>query len=311
VAIGQVLGAVIEGIEQRMLSESLLAGLPTGFADLDQKLSGLRPGNLIIIAGRPSMGKTAFALNIAEHVAVVARKPVAVFSLEMSGEELGHRSISSLGGVSIERLISGKQLDDDDWERMTVALGKLHEAPLVIDDSAGLTISQIAARARRIKRRQGLSLIVVDYLQLMGGETDNRTGNRNLELGDLTRRLKALAKDLHVPVIALSQLSRKVEDRPNKRPMMSDLRDSGSIEQDADVILMVYRDEYYNPASSEAGTAEILIAKNRMGATGDVMLAFQGEFCRFRSLTRDAVSRIAHARVTSQVQKPRKRGFND
>ncbi|MDP2825133.1 MAG: replicative DNA helicase [Sulfuritalea sp.] len=305
VAIGTVLGSVLEGIETRQASDSSTAGLSTGFVDLDRKLCGLHPGDLIIIAGRTSMGKSSLALNIAENVAV-GGKPALVFSLEMETGQLGTRSLASLGSVSMERMRNGRMLDSD-WDGITAALGKLHEAPLLIDDSGGLTVTQMAARARRMMRRQGLALIVIDYLQLMRGEGNTR----NEELGDLTRRLKLLAKELRVPVILLSQLSRKVEDRTNKRPLMSDLRESGAIEQDADVILMVYRDEYYNPGSPDAGTAEVLIAKQRMGATGEVRLAFQGEFSRFRDLARDDLARIDHARATAKMQKGKSRGLDD
>ncbi len=302
-AIGALLGAVIDDLETRSVSDSSIAGLPTGFADLDHKLSGLHPDDLIILAGRPAMGKTALALNIAENVAT-SGKPALVFSLEMSNKQLATRSVASLGGVSMERMRNGRLLDSD-WDGITAALGRLHEAPLIIDESGGLTVSQMAARARRVMRRQGLALIVIDYLQLMRGEGNNR----NEELGDLTRRLKLMAKDLSVPVVLLSQLSRKVEERTNKRPLMSDLRESGAIEQDADVILMVYRDEYYNSGSPDVGTAEVLITKHRMGATGEVRLAFQGEFSRFRDLARDDLARIDHARATAKMQKSKSRGF--
>jgi len=306
VSIGTVLGAVIEGIDSRYNSEtSSIAGLPTGFADLDRKTSGLHPGDLIIIAGRPSMGKTALGQNISESVAMTG-KTVLLFSLEMSDEQLATRALASQSGVSMERLRNGK-LHDSDWDSLTMALGKLHEAPLIIDESCGLTVTQMAARARRVMRRQGLSLIVIDYLQLLRGEGNTR----NEELGDLTRRLKLMAKELHVPVILLSQLSRKVEERTNKRPLMSDLRESGAIEQDADMILMVYRDEYYYPESPAAGTAEILIVKHRMGATGEVRLAFQGEFSRFRDLALDDVARINHARAATKTRQSRRSGFDD
>ncbi|MCK9382121.1 MAG: replicative DNA helicase [Sulfuritalea sp.] len=305
VAIGTVLGSVIEDIEARYNSESSIAGLSTGLVDLDHKLSGLHRGDLIIIAGRASMGKTALAFNIAENVAT-AGKPALVFSLEMGNKQLGTRAIASLGGVSMERMRSGRLLDSD-WDGITTALGRLHDAPLIVDESGGLTVSQMAARARRQMRRQGLALVVIDYLQLMRGEGNTR----NEELGDLTRRLKLMAKDLDVPVILLSQISRKVEDRTNKRPLMSDLRESGAIEQDADVILMVYRDEYYHPESADAGTAEVLIVKHRMGATGEVRLAFQGECSRFGDLARDDLARIDHARATAKMQRNRSRGLDD
>jgi replicative DNA helicase len=305
VAIGAILGSVVEKIEARFATNADVAGLPTGFIDLDQKTSGLQPGDLIILAARPSMGKTALAMNIAETVAT-SGKVALVFSLEMSGDQLGTRALASQGGIAIERLRTGR-LTDDDWDRMTVVLGRLHGAPLVIDTSGSLTVTQMAARARRLMRRQGLALVVIDYLQLMNGTG----GNRNEQLGDLTRHLKLMAKDLHVPVIVLSQLSRNVEARPNKRPQMSDLRESGAIEQDADVILMMYRDEYYNPASSDAGTAEVLIVKQRMGATGVVRLAFQAEYSRFRDLACDDLQRIDHARATAKMQRSRKPGFDD
>jgi replicative DNA helicase len=307
VAIGSVLTSVIEDIEARYNSDSSIAGLSTGLADLDRKLSGLHPGDLIIVAGRASMGKTTLAFNIAENVAITG-KPALVFSLEMGNKQLGTRALASQGGVSMERMRSGRLLDSD-WDGITRALGRLHEAPLIIDESGGLTVSQMAARARRQMRRQGLALVVIDYLQLMRGE--GNTNTRNEELGDLTRRLKLMAKDLLVPVILLSQISRKVEDRTNKRPVMSDLRESGAIEQDADVILMVYRDDYYHAESADAGTAEVLIVKHRMGATGEVRLSFKGECSRFGDLARDDLARIDHARATAKMQKGRGRGFDD
>jgi replicative DNA helicase len=304
-AIGAVLGALIDDLEARSTSDSSIAGLPTGFTDLDRKLSGLHPGDLIILAGRPAMGKTALALNIAENVATVG-KPALVFSMEMSDKQLATRSVASLGSVSMERMRNGRLLDSD-WDGITAALGRLHEAPLIIDESGGLTVTQMTARARRVMRRQGLALIVIDYLQLMRGEGNNR----NEELGDLTRRLKLMAKELRVPVIVLSQLSRKVEERTNKRPLMSDLRESGAIEQDADLILMVYRDEYYNSGSPDVGTAEVLITKHRMGAIGEVRLAFQGEFSRFRDLATNDMARINHAKAIARMQKSKRHGFGD
>lgn len=304
VAIGSVLGAVIADLEERFNRNGDIAGLPTGLADLDRKLSGLHPGDLIIIAGRPSMGKTALALNIAENIAT-SGKPAMVFSLEMGDKQLAERALASIGGVSMERIRNG-QLNDGDWDGITVALGKLHEAPLVIDESGSLTVTQMAARARRVMRRQGLALIVIDYLQLMRGEGSTR----NEELGDLTRRLKMMAKELRVPVILLSQLSREVEKRTNKRPIMSDLRESGAIEQDADVILMIYRDEYYNEGSAEAGTAEVLITKHRMGSTGSVRLAFQGEYSRFRDLDMDTLARINHSKSMAKAPRRLKGGLD-
>ena len=305
VSVGTVLSSVVEDIEARCNSGSSIAGLSTGFVDLDRKLSGLHPGDLVILAGRPAMGKTCLALNIAGHVSVELGRPVLVFSLEMTYRQLATRALSSAGNVSMTRLRNGRLLDTD-WDGITNGLGKLHAAPLFIDESSSLTVSDMTTRARRVLRRQGLALIVIDYLQLMRGEGNNR----NEELGDITRRLKLMAKALHVPVVVLSQLSRKVEERPNKRPLMSDLRESGAIEQDADVILMVYRDDYYNSESTDAGTGEILIVKQRQGELGDVRLAFQGDLSRFRDLAFDELQRFDHARAEAKMAKSRRGGFD-
>ncbi len=299
-----VLGKVVERIEDRMNRGGGTSGLPTGFADVDHLLDGLKPGDLIIIAGRPSMGKSAFALNIAENVAT-AGTPTLIFSLEMSDEQLAQRSLSSLGSIETTKLAAGR-MSDEDWERVSAALGRLHEAPLIIDQSASLGVAQMHARARRQKRKGGLGLVVIDYLQLMTGQGQNR----NEELSAITRSLKLMARDLKVPVIVLSQLSRKVEERADKRPMLSDLRESGAIEQDADEVLMLYRDDYYNPGSPWKGIAECLVRKNRMGACGDVKLIFQPEFSRFRDADSTA---IAEAHRRSHGAKPvpkRSRGFD-
>lgn len=298
-----VLGKVIERIEERMNRGGATSGLPTGFADVDRLLDGLKPGDLIIIAGRPSMGKSAFALNIAENVAT-AGTPTMIFSLEMSDEQLAQRSLSSLGGVETTKLSAGR-MHDEDWERVSAALGQLHEAPLVIDSSASLSVAQMHARARRQKRKGGLGLIVIDYLQLMSGQGNNR----NEELSAITRGLKLMARDLSVPVIVLSQLSREVEKRADKRPMLSDLRESGAIEQDADQVLMIYRDEYYNDESPWKGIAECLIRKNRMGPCGDVKLIFQPEYSRFRDADRTTIADVA-ARAREARPVKRKGGFN-
>lgn len=257
-----------------------VTGVPTGFIDLDAKTSGLQPGDLIIVAGRPSMGKTAFAMNVAEHVAVEKHLPVAVFSMEMGGTQLVMRMLGSVGRLDQHVLRTGR-LQDEDWSRLTTAIGKLSEAPMFIDETAALTALELRARARRLARQFGgkLGLIVIDYMQLMAGS--GRSDNRASELGEISRGLKGLAKELRVPVIALSQLSRSVEQRPNKRPMMSDLRESGAIEQDADLILFMYRDEYYNPDSEFKGLAEVIIGKHRNGPTGKVPLAFIGHFAKF------------------------------
>lgn len=302
--IGSVLLSVIESIEKRRDSRGELSGLKTGFADLDRITNGFQAGDLIIVAGRPSMGKTAFALNIAENVALNDGTAL-VFSLEMGKEALTERALASVGGLSIGAIRSGRLSDDDD-SRLFFALGKLNNAKLIIDEQGAPTIGQMRSRARRVKRQHGLDLIVVDYIQLMAGEG----GNRNEQVGSITRSLKLLARELAVPVIALSQLSRDVEKRPDKRPMMSDLRDSGSIEQDADLVLMAYRDEYYNPNGPFKGLAELLIRKHRMGELGDVRLTFQGEFSRFRDADPDAWRRAQDA---AQIAKPtaRKRLADD
>jgi len=258
-----------------------VTGVPTGFIDLDEKTSGLQPSDMLIVAGRPSMGKTSFALNIAEYVAVEKRLPVAIFSMEMPGNQLATRFISSVGRINMQRIRNGR-LSDDDWQRLTMAMGKLYEAPIYIDETPGLNPIDLRARARRLARQCGrLGLIVIDYLQLMNSarETDNRAN----ELSEISRSVKALAKELHVPILALSQLNRSLEQRPNKRPVMSDLRESGAIEQDADVIMFIYRDEVYNPDSPDKGMAELIIGKHRNGPTGMVRMTFLGEFTRFEN----------------------------
>ena len=260
-----------------------VTGIPTGFIDLDAKTSGLQPGDLVIVAGRPSMGKTAFSRNNAEHVAVEAHLPVAVFSMEMGGAQLVMRMLGSVGRLDQHVLRTGK-LGDEDWQKLTYAIGKLSEAPMYIDETPALTALELRARARRLARQHGgkLGLIVIDSLQLRSGS--GRGDNRTAELGEISRGLKGLAKELQVPVIALSQLSRAVEQRPNKRPMMSDLRESGAIEQDADIIIFMYREEYYNPENVEVkGMAEAIIGKHRNGPTGAVRLAFVGKHAKFEN----------------------------
>lgn len=283
--IAEIIGHVLNGIEERFAREGGITGLPTGFADIDDMLDGLMPGDLIILAGRPSMGKTALALNMAEHCAVELRKAAMVFSLEMGEQQLGIRSLASIGQVNSRALQSGR-MQDPDWERLTLAVGKLHEAPLIVDQSVNLTAAQMWSRARRQMRKTGLSLIVIDYLQLMPIAAGSGN-NRATDLGDITRTLKHMARDLNVPVICLSQLSRRVEERADKRPMMNDLRESGAIEQDADVIAMLYRDDYYNPDSQSRGMAEFIVRKNRMGETGTRMLVFHPEYSRFLSASRE------------------------
>jgi replicative DNA helicase len=260
-----------------------VTGVPTGLVDLDQKTSGLQPSDMIIVAGRPAMGKTTLALNIAEHVAVDCGLPVGIFSMEMPGTQLATRFISSIGRIDQTKLRTGR-LTDDDWQRLTSAMGRLYEAPIFIDETPGLNPIDLRARARRLSRKCGkLGLIVIDYLQLMTGVRDS--DNRASELSDISRSVKSLAKELNVPIIALSQLNRSLEQRPNKRPVMSDLRESGAIEQDADIIMFIYRDEVYNPDSPDKGSAELIIGKHRNGPTGMVRLTFRGECTRFDNFT--------------------------
>ena len=264
---------------------SEVTGVPTGFVDLDTKTSGLQPGDLIIVAGRPSMGKTAFSLNIAENVALDANLTVAVFSMEMGAQQLVMRMLGSVGRLDQHKLRTGR-IGEDDWPRLTHALGRLNETPFFIDESPGLTAMEVRARARRLARQcQGdrpLGLIVIDYLQLMSGAA-GQSENRATEISEISRAIKALAKELQVPVIALSQLSRKVEERNDKRPLMSDLRESGAIEQDADIILMMYREDYYKPDTQEKGIAEVIVGKHRNGPTGTVKLTFLKEYTRFEN----------------------------
>lgn len=291
VPIPPLLTQVVERIETLYGrdNDSDVTGVATGFADLDKMTSGLQPGDLVVVAGRPSMGKTAFSINIAENIALDSNKAVAIFSMEMGGTQLAMRMIGSVGRLNQHTLRTGK-LEDEDWSRMTHALGRLNDAPIFIDETAALNSLELRSRARRLHRQNekkgGLGLIVIDYLQLMSSSSSGGKGgeNRATEISEISRSLKALAKELHVPVIALSQLNRSLEQRPNKRPVMSDLRESGAIEQDADLILFIYRDEVYNPDSPDKGKAEIIIGKQRNGPIGTVALAFRGEFTRFENL---------------------------
>ncbi len=268
-------------LQLRYENRGSVTGLSTGFTDLDEMTTGLQPADLIIVAARPSMGKTALALNIAEHAAIKTKKAVAVFSMEMSASQLAFRLISSLGRVNQQHLRTG-DVQDEEWPRITAAITSLADAKIFIDDTPALSPIELRSRARRLKREHDLGLIVIDYLQLMA--VPGNQENRATEISEISRSLKALAKELNVPVIALSQLNRSLEQRGDKRPMMSDLRESGAIEQDADVIVFIYRDEYYNKESSDKGVAEIIIGKQRNGPTGTVKLAFVGEHTRFRDL---------------------------
>ncbi len=284
-AIKDVLVSVVDRIDQLFNQDGSITGLPTGYNDLDEMTSGLQQGDLIIVAGRPSMGKTTFSMNIAEHAAMTCDKPVAVFSMEMPADSLAMRMISSLGRIDQNKVRSGK-LGDDDWPRLTSAIGMLQEKPLFIDDTGGLSPNELRARCRRLTREHGqLGLVVIDYLQLM--QVPGFKENRTAEISEISRSLKGLAKELNVPVIALSQLNRSLEQRPDKRPVMSDLRESGAIEQDADVIIFIYRDEVYNEESPDKGTAEILIRKQRNGPIGSVRLTFLGKYTRFENCTFD------------------------
>ncbi|HWH15675.1 MAG TPA: replicative DNA helicase, partial [Miltoncostaeaceae bacterium] len=266
---------------------SEVTGLPTGFTDLDRLTGGLRPSNLVVIAARPSMGKTALALSIAEHVALREAQSVALFSLEMSGEELVQRMLGSVAMVDVTRLRNGR-LAAEDWPRVTRAADQLAKAKLFIDDSEGLTIGEMRTKARRLKSREGLGLVLIDYIQLMEGGAGRRDENRVQELSTISRGLKMLARDLDVPIIVLSQLNRSPDARNDKRPMLSDLRESGAIEQDADMVLMIYRDEYYNPDSQEQGVAEVNLAKHRNGPTDRVKLAFMGKYAKFGNIAPSA-----------------------
>ncbi|MFT5259715.1 MAG: replicative DNA helicase [Saprospiraceae bacterium] len=272
----------VDRIEALNESGSSITGISTGYAKLDDKTSGLQRGDLIVVAGRPSMGKTSFCMNLAEYAAIEQGMKVAVFSMEMPGESLATRLISSLGRVNSSKLRSG-QLSDEDWPRISNAIRLLNEAKIHVDDSAGLTPIEIRSRARRLARELGgLDMIVIDYLQLMQSSESNE--NRATEISQMTRSLKMLAKELDLPLIILSQLNRSLEQRPDKRPVMSDLRESGAIEQDADVIFFIYRDEVYDDESNDKGIAEIIIGKQRNGPIGKVKLAFIGEFTRFENL---------------------------
>jgi len=287
VAIKDLLVKAVDRIDELFQQDNPITGVPTGWDKFDEQTSGLQKGDLVIVAGRPSMGKTTFAMNIAEHAAIKAGAPTAVFSMEMPGEQLAMRMLSSLGRIDQHKVRTGK-LDDDDWPRLTSAVGILAEAPLFIDDTPALSPNELRARCRRLAREHGLGLIVIDYLQLMQvhGSSENRTN----EISEISRSLKALAKEMEVPVIALSQLNRGLEQRPNKRPVMSDLRESGAIEQDADVIVFIYRDEVYNEDSPDKGTAEIIIGKQRNGPIGTTRLTFLGQFTRFENFTPDVYS---------------------
>jgi replicative DNA helicase len=276
--MNQALNSALDKIEEAQARGGSITGLSTGFADLDKLTSGLQPADMIVIAGRPSCGKTTIGMNIADHVAQTSGKHVMVFSLEMPEDQLTRRLLASNGMVNMTK-INNADLDDDDWGRLSMATSKLMESKMLIDDAGGLTPSELRARAKRAHKENELGLILIDYLGLM--RVPQLAGNRNAEISEISQSVKELAKELNVPVIVLSQLNRSLEQRADKRPINSDLRDSGAIEQDADLILFVYRDEVYNDNSPDRGTAELIIGKQRNGPLGKVRLTFQGEYSRF------------------------------
>ncbi len=284
-SISSLLAGAVDRIDMLFQQDDHITGVSTGFTDLDDMTAGLQPADLIIVAGRPSMGKTTLAVNFAENAAIKNQVPVAIFSMEMPGEQLALRMMSSLGHIDQHKIRTGK-LDDDDWPRLTSAVSLLDSAPIFIDDTPALTPVELRARARRLKREHNLGLIVIDYLQLM--QVSDSRENRATEISEISRNLKALARELSVPVIALSQLNRSLEQRTDRRPVMSDLRESGAIEQDADVIMFIYRDEVYHEDSPHKGLAEIIIGKQRNGPIGKVMLTFRGQFTRFENHARDS-----------------------
>ncbi len=286
VPIRQVVLNALERIEKASKMKGTVTGIPTGFIDLDYKLSGLQPSDLVLIAARPSMGKTAFVLNIAQYIAFKKNKSVAVFSLEMSKEQLVNRLFSLESQVDAQAIRTGN-MKDSDWEKLIEGAGIIGKSRLIIDDTPGISISELRSKCRKYKLEQGLDILIIDYLQLMTGSVGRSSESRQQEISEISRSLKGLARELSVPVVALSQLSRAVEQRPDKRPMLSDLRESGAIQQDADVVMFIYRDEYYNKDSEFKKQAEIIIAKQRNGPVGTVNLAWLGEYTKFANLSRE------------------------
>ena len=282
-AIKDILVDSITNLEQLYNRKQHVTGIPTGFTDLDYKTAGLQNSDLILIAARPAMGKTAFALNIATNAAIRAGVPVAVFSLEMSKEQLANRLLASEALVDSNKVRTGK-LEEDDWKKIAETIGIISESEMYIDDTPGIRISEIRARCRKLKIEKNIGLVVVDYLQLIQGSSNRKGGSREQEIAEISRSLKILAKEINVPVIALSQLSRAAEKRDDKRPMLSDLRESGSIEQDADIVMFLYRDEYYNKESEKQGKAEVILAKHRAGSTGTVELGWMGNYTKFYNI---------------------------
>jgi len=281
VPIRQVVLNAIDRIEQASKNKGSVTGIPTGFIDLDYRTAGMQPSDLVLIAARPSMGKTALALNIAQYVAFKKNMTVAVFSLEMSKEQLVNRMFSMESSVDAQKLRTG-QLNDQEWERLIESAGVIGQSDLIIDDTPGISVSELRSKCRKYKLEHNLSMIIIDYLQLMTGS--GKSDSRQQEVSDISRSLKAVARELSVPVLALSQLSRAVEQRPDHRPMLSDLRESGAIEQDADVVMFIYRDDYYNHDTEKKGISEIIIAKQRNGPIGTVELAWLPEYTKFANL---------------------------
>ena len=284
--IKNILLTTFSKIEMLYESKGGITGLATGFKDLDKLTSGLQPSDLVLVAARPSMGKTAFTLNVATNIAVKEKKAVAFFSLEMSKEQLVQRMLCAEGAIDSQRLRIG-ELDEKDWGKLISAADRLAAAPVFIDDTAGITVMELRSKARRLKAEHDLQLIIIDYLQLMQGRSSKGSDNRQQEISEISRSLKALARELNVPVVALSQLSRSVESRQVKKPMLSDLRESGSLEQDADIVMFLYREDYYDKDMvEEAKQAECIIAKNRHGETGKVELRWMPEYTTFGTLER-------------------------
>ena len=282
VPIQETVFHVIKKIEAAAQSNSTVTGIPTGFIDLDQKTSGLQPSDLILIAARPSMGKTAFVLNLAQYIAIRKQYTTAIFSLEMSREQLVNRLLSMESFINGQSMRTGR-LEDREWDKLVESSGAVASSKLIIDDTPGISITELRSKCRKYKLEHDLKVVIIDYLQLMSGSSSYRDASRQQEISDISRSLKALARELQVPVIALSQLSRACESRPDHRPMLSDLRESGAIEQDADVVMFLYRDEYYNKDSDAKGLAEVIIAKQRNGPTGTVELVWRGDYSQFRN----------------------------
>ena len=282
VPIQETVFNVIKKIEAAAQSNSTVTGIPTGFIDLDQKTSGLQPSDLILVAARPSMGKTAFVLNLAQYIAIRKQYATAIFSLEMSREQLVNRLLSMESFINGQSMRTGR-LEDREWDKLVESSGAVASSKLIIDDTPGISITELRSKCRKYKLEHDLKVVIIDYLQLMSGSSSYRDASRQQEISDISRSLKALARELQVPVIALSQLSRACESRPDHRPMLSDLRESGAIEQDADVVMFLYRDEYYNKDSDAKGLAEVIIAKQRNGPTGTVELVWRGDYSQFRN----------------------------